>query len=51
MKQSLLHTGQHYDFNMSGVFFEQLGIPAPDVNLEVGPGSHGQQTAAVHERL
>lgn len=47
VKQSLLHTGQHYDFNMSGVFFEQLGIPAPEVNLEVGPGSHGQQTAAI----
>lgn len=47
VKQSLLHTGQHYDFNMSGVFFGQLGIPAPEVNLEVGPGSHGQQTAAI----
>lgn len=47
VRQSLVHTGQHYDFNMSGVFFNQLGIPEPDVNLEVGPGSHAQQTAAI----
>jgi UDP-N-acetylglucosamine 2-epimerase (non-hydrolysing) len=43
----LAHTGQHYDAAMSGVFFEQLGIPAPDVNLNVGSGSHAQQTAAI----
>ncbi len=43
----LVHTGQHYDKNMSGVFFEELGLPAPDVHLGVGGGSHAQQTAGV----
>ena len=46
----LVHTGQHYDARMSGDFFEQLGIPEPHVNLEVGSGSHAQQTAAVMTR-
>ena len=43
----LVHTGQHYDFTMSGVFFEQLGIRSPDVHLDVGSGSHGAQVGAI----
>lgn len=43
----LVHTGQHYDEKMSGVFFQQLGIPAPDYDLEVGSGSHAVQTANI----
>jgi len=43
----LVHTGQHYDAGMSDVFFQQLGIPRPDFNLQVGSGSHAKQTAAV----
>lgn len=43
----LIHTGQHYDKNMSDVFFEDLGLPAPDVHLGVGGGSHAHQTAGV----
>lgn len=42
----LVHTGQHFDANMSDVFFRDLGIPAPDANLQAGGGSHAEQTAA-----
>lgn len=45
----LVHTGQHYDVKMSGQFFEELNIPAPDMNLEVGSASHAVQTARIME--
>lgn len=47
----LIHTGQHYDNKMSGNFFEQLGIPEPDANLEAGGGSQAEQTAAIMIRF
>ena len=50
-EQTLVHTGQHYDANMSDVFFQQLVMPAPDVNLEVGSGSHAVQTAEIMMRI
>ena len=46
----IVHTGQHYDPEMNDVFFGELGIPAPDVHLNVGSGSHGVQTARILER-
>ncbi len=47
VRQLLVHTGQHYDAAMSEVFFTQLGLPEPDLNLGVGSGAHGAQTAAI----
>jgi UDP-N-acetylglucosamine 2-epimerase (non-hydrolysing) len=49
--QLLVHTGQHYDRAMSDVFFTELGLPEPDVNLGVGSGSHARQTAALMTAL
>src|SRR5262249_8997835 len=43
----LVHTGQHYDDAMSASFFGELGIPRPDINLEVGSASHAEQTARI----
>jgi len=47
----LVHTGQHYDGIMSNLFFSELGIPKPDINLEVGSGSHAVQTADIMKRF
>jgi UDP-N-acetylglucosamine 2-epimerase (non-hydrolysing) len=47
VRQTLVHTGQHYDEAMSSAFFRDLGLPPPDINLEVGSGTHAEQTARV----
>lgn len=51
MRPVLIHTGQHYDAALSDVFFQELDMPRPDVSLEVGSGSHGEQTARILERM
>jgi len=51
VEQLLVHTGQHYDERMSDIFFRQLGMPRPDINLDVGSGSHAVQTAEIMVRF
>jgi UDP-GlcNAc3NAcA epimerase len=50
-EELILHTGQHYDYEMSGLFFEELGIPKPAIHLDIGSGPHGQQTGRMMEKI
>ncbi len=51
LRTAIVHTGQHYDDAMSGTFFRELGIPEPEENLEVGPGTHAVQTGTIMQRF
>ncbi len=50
IKDVVVHTGQHYDYNMSKIFFDEFGIKDPDYHLGVGSGSHGEQTGEIIKR-
>ena len=50
-EELIIHTGQHYDYNMSDQFFDELAIPAPDYHLGIGSGTHGAQTARMLESI
>ena len=49
--ETLIHTGQHYDINMSDIFFKEMDIPIPDVNLHIGSGSHGKMTGLMLAKI
>lgn len=51
VEEIILHTGQHYDANMSQIFFEEMGIPQPDYNLGIGGGTHGENTGRMIEKI
>jgi UDP-N-acetylglucosamine 2-epimerase len=51
MQVLLVHTGQHYDHKMSTLFFQELGMPKPDIDLQVGSGSHGEQTGHIMMKI
>ena len=51
VKEFMMHTGQHYDKDMSDVFWTELGLPECEINLQVGSGTHGRQTAQMLEKI
>ena len=51
IEEYIIHTGQHYDRNMSHVFFEEMRIPEPNINLEIGGGTHGAMTGRMLEKI
>jgi len=51
LQEKIIHTGQHFDANMSNIFFDQLGIPKPDYQLDINSGSHGAMTGRMLEAI